>query len=72
MELEKTKCVATWWEADPEVGEPETEGVEIYVSFDDDAFYIDGLRDGLYLTLPLHAIAQAMADTTRPAKGMAR
>jgi hypothetical protein len=71
MEQEKkTKCIATWWER--EVESPETEDIEVEVSFDADAFFIDGLREGVYLTLPLHAIAQAIADGTKPAKGLAR
>ncbi|HST68796.1 MAG TPA: hypothetical protein VLI94_03960 [Solirubrobacterales bacterium] len=70
MEQKKTKCIATWW--DGEVENPETEDIEVEVSFDDDAFFIEGLRQGVYLTLPLHAIAQAIADGTRPAKGLAR
>jgi hypothetical protein len=71
MELEKTRCMATWWEGDPETEHPETEGIEVEISFEADAFYVDGLHEGVYLTLPLHAIAKAIADSTRPAKGLA-
>jgi hypothetical protein len=71
MEPEKTKCIATWWERDSETEKPETEKTEVEVSFESDAFFIDGLRDGVYLTLPLHAIAQAIADSSKPAKGLA-
>lgn len=70
-ELEKTRCTGTWWEVtEDEV--PGTEEIEIAVSFEDDSFYIDGLRDGYYLSIPLHAIAKAIADTTKPAKGLVR
>ena len=71
MELPKTKCLGTWWEHDSETEHPETEKVEVEISFEADAFFIDGLREGVYLTLPLHAVAQAMADATKPAKGLA-
>lgn len=70
MEQEKTKCVATWWEQDAD--NPDTEDIEVEIAFEDDAFFIEGLRKGVYLTLPLHTIAQAIADGTRPAKGLAR
>jgi hypothetical protein len=68
-ELVKTKCLAKSWEERDDDAVPATQDVEIEVSFDDDCFYIDGLREGEYLSLPLHALAQAMADGTRPPAG---
>lgn len=75
VEPEKTKCTATWWEDQPEADIrtfiPETEEVEIEVRYEEDCFFIDGLRDGLYLTIPLYAIATSIAVGTEPAKGLA-
>ena len=67
-QLVKTKCRATFTEDE---GEDITAGeeIEIEVGFEGDCFFIDGLRDGEYLSLPLHALAQAMADSTRPPAG---
>ena len=63
-ELAKTKCIGQFWNNEGEYEDPDE--VEIEVSYEADAFYIDGLRDGQHLSIPLHAIAQAMADETRP------
>jgi|GEM_PF-5567311 len=75
VEPEKAKCIATWWEDRPEVELrtfiPDTEEVEIEMRYEEDCFFIDGLRDGLYLTIPLHGFAESMALGTAPAKGLA-
>jgi hypothetical protein len=63
-ELAKTKCLGRFWDNEGDYQDPE--GVEIEVGYDGETFYIDGLREGKYLSIPLHAIAQAMADETRP------
>jgi hypothetical protein len=76
MEPVKTRCIATWWEDKPEADSttfvPETEEVEVEIHWEGDAFFIDGLRDGLYLSIPLHGIVKPMADGSTPAKGLAR
>jgi hypothetical protein len=73
VEPQKTKCLATWWEdTDPENEFPDTEEVEIAIHWEGDAFFIDVLRDGHYLAVPLHGIVKPMADATEPAKGLAR
>lgn len=60
--MAKTKCIARFWE-DDEFSEPED--IEIEVAFEDQDFFIDGLKEGRYLSIPLHVFAQAMADSTR-------
>jgi hypothetical protein len=56
-----------FWE---DTKEPEeSEAVEIEIGFEGDAFFIDGLGEGEYCSLPLHAVAQAIADGTRPVRG---
>ena len=50
---------ATWWEDDGSE-HPPTEDVELKIAFDGDCFYIDGLRDGTYLSLPFKEVAKAI------------
>jgi hypothetical protein len=74
VEPQKTRCVATWWKDDPDADVrdrtyiPDTEEIEIEVRYEEDTFYIDGLRDGHWLTIPLHAVAKSIADGTVPPK----
>jgi len=73
IEPEKTKCIATWWDdSDPQNPAPNTEPVEIEVHWEGDAFFIDGLREGHYLSVPLYGIVKPMADSSAPTKGLAR
>lgn len=55
----KVLAKAMWWEDQSEGRESET--AEIAISFDSEAFYIDGLRDGHYLSLDLSDLAKAIA-----------
>lgn len=76
MEPVKTRCIATWWEDKPQADlatfVPETEEVEVEIYWEGDAFFIDGLRDGHYLSIPLYGIVRPMADGSAPATGLAR
>jgi hypothetical protein len=68
----KTKCIATWWDdTDRETTFPDTEEVEIEIHWEGDSFFIDGLRKGQYLSIPLYGIVKPMADGSAPAKGLA-
>ncbi len=61
-ELVKTRCEVGWWDDGESVQDPEN--VEVEISFEGDTFYIDGLREGKYLSVPLKGVAQAMADAS--------
>jgi hypothetical protein len=65
-QLTKVPARATWWEGSDDETDliPPNEDVELRISFEDEAFYIDGLREGHYLSLPLAAIACAIAENT--------
>jgi hypothetical protein len=71
-----TRCVATWWDDNANVDlvtfVPETEEVEIEIYWEGDSFYIEGLRQGQYLTVPLYGFAKPIADGSAPAEGLAR
>ena len=57
--LNNVVAEAVWYPDDPDTGP--SESVDLDISFEGDTFYIDGLRDGEYLSLPLGAIAAAIA-----------
>ena len=65
MVEEKIQLEATWWEDSGDDAEdtyvPPTEKVELRAEFDGETFYIDGLRDGHYLSIDLRDLAKVMA-----------
>ncbi|MGE5527203.1 MAG: hypothetical protein ACM3Q9_00895 [Methanosarcina sp.] len=65
MVEEKIQLKATWWEDGGEDTDrdsmPATEDVELRAYFDGETFYIDGLRDGHYLSIDLRDLAKVIA-----------
>jgi hypothetical protein len=54
----KVPAQASWWKDESE--SMDSESAEIAISFDSEAFYIDGLRDGHYLSIDLGDLAKAI------------
>jgi myo-inositol-hexaphosphate 3-phosphohydrolase len=65
MEDTRARIPAIWWDdrdPDPEAICSSTD-TELVVQYDTETIYIDGLRDGFYLSIDLKDLFAAMAGT---------
>jgi hypothetical protein len=61
----RARIPALWWddrERDPDLL-PSAERTGLIVQYDDETLYIDGLRDGVYLSIAVKDLFAAMAAT---------
>ena len=60
--MHRINATATWWD-DEEMSEaPTHEEIDIKLGYEGDTLYVDGLNGGRYLTIPLKAIGEAVAE----------
>ena len=67
MEDTRARIPAIWWDdrdPDPYATCPSTD-TELVIQYDSETIYIDGLRDGYYLSIDVKDLFAAMAGTAR-------
>lgn len=64
--MHRINAKAAWWDDEESSENPSHDEIDVKLGYEGDTLYVDGLReDGQYLTIPLKAIGEAIAEGAR-------
>ena len=60
--MHRIDAKASWWDDEEGAENPSHEEFDVKLGYTDDTLYVDNLKDGRYLAIPLKAIGMAIAE----------